>query len=288
MKPVHLWIISDGKPGHLNQSLGLALALQRQLTDCSYEILNAKPLSGLFSGPPRGERAADLVIGAGHRTHLSVLLASKLGKAKSVVLMKPSLPLALFDLCLIPEHDGLFSSAKVVTTLGALNRMLPGEQRPGSGLVLLGGPSKHFEWDEQKLTSQLSQLFEQESSRHWQLVSSRRTPQNTLAQLAERFPQITCIDVSDTDADWLPSTLPTMEVCWVTEDSVSMVFEALTAGCSTGVLRVPSKGQSRVAKGIELLRRTQRVQQLEDDNFTAPAALAEADRCAAILIKRIL
>ncbi|MCD8512040.1 MAG: hypothetical protein LRY63_00320 [Nitrincola sp.] len=35
-----VWIISDGKQGHYNQSLGLALALQRQRSDLTIETVS--------------------------------------------------------------------------------------------------------------------------------------------------------------------------------------------------------------------------------------------------------
>ena len=44
---------------------------------------------------------------------------------------------------------------------------------------------------------------------------------------------------------------------WVSEDSVSMVYEALTAGCATGILAVPARrhGKKKLQQGIEALAR---------------------------------
>ena len=35
---------------------------------------------------------------------------------------------------------------------------------------------------------------------------------------------------------------------WVTEDSVSMVYESLPAGAATGLLAVPRQGETRTAR----------------------------------------
>ena len=67
----------------------------------------------------------DLLLGAGHHTHLSLLAARRIRGGKVVVLMRPSLPPGLFDLCLIPEHDAPPARPNVLATRGALNRIQP-------------------------------------------------------------------------------------------------------------------------------------------------------------------
>jgi hypothetical protein len=55
----------------------------------------------------------------------------------------------------------------------------------------------------------------------------------------------------------LSGKLASAALAWVTEDSVSMVYEALTAGCATGILAVPARrrGKKKIQLGIEALRR---------------------------------
>ncbi|EXJ12345.1 ELM1/GtrOC1 family putative glycosyltransferase [Nitrincola nitratireducens] len=74
-------IINDGKPGHVNQSMGLVKAMQRLRPDLQYEVIS--PLSfreSLQAGVFKSYRHADihqerpcLLIGAGHKTHLTLL-----------------------------------------------------------------------------------------------------------------------------------------------------------------------------------------------------------------------
>ncbi|MEZ5574345.1 MAG: ELM1/GtrOC1 family putative glycosyltransferase [Candidatus Competibacteraceae bacterium] len=81
--------------------------------------------------------------------------------ARAVVLMRPSLPLALFDLCLIPEHDTPPVRANVVlATRGALNRIQPSSNLESrQGLLLIGGPSAHFGWDDAGLRAQIAAVL---------------------------------------------------------------------------------------------------------------------------------
>ena len=63
------------------------------------------------------------------------------------------------------------------------------------------------------------------------------------------------VPVAETGPGWLSERLASVAQVWVTEDSVSMVYEALTANAATGVLGVPAKRASRVTRGIAALAR---------------------------------
>ncbi len=287
-----IWIVSDGKPGHLNQSRGLAEAIARR---CDVRISEQPPMGAfqalrlLFSGflPAVDERPA-LLIGAGHATHLTLLALRRFYRAPAVVLMKPSLSTGFFDLCLIPEHDQPPPRPNIIATRGALNRMQPGEKAPGSGVILIGGPSKHFDWDEAAVLNQVEALIAA-APRDWLIGSSRRTPASTeqaLAALAgERF-----VPAVETGPDWLPQQLARAEVCWVTQDSASMVYEALTAGCKVGVLTLDEKTDNRISRGVDALREQGIVSGSPDWAMTGLVAanteFNEAARCAEEVLRR--
>lgn len=289
-----IWIISDGKPGHLNQSRGLAEALARQRSVSIHEqpALGRCQALGLLLRPGRSAEAQPsrpaLLIGTGHGTHLSLLALKHHWGVPTVVLMKPSLPLGLFDLCLIPEHDQPPPRRNVIRTRGPLNRMQPGEKRSGSGVILVGGPSKHFSWEEAALLAQIEALLAADA-RDWVIGSSRRTPESTAQALkalaGERF-----VPAEQTDPEWLPQQLAHAEVCWVSQDSASMVYEALTAGCRVGVLTLDAKADNRIALGVDQLQR-QGVLGVAPDWHLAAVAEAgsgfnEADRCAEAVLQR--
>ncbi len=132
----------------------------------------------------------DIVLGAGHRTHLSLLAARRVHRGKAVVLMRPSLPLSLFDLCLIPEHDAPPARRNVLATRGALNRIQPSATlEPSRGLLLIGGPSAHFAWDNENLYRQIAAIVAADPAIHWTLTTSRRTPAGFLERLSP-LPQL--------------------------------------------------------------------------------------------------
>jgi mitochondrial fission protein ELM1 len=261
MQPVVVWAFTDGKAGHENQTRGLLAAFARYrpvdarwITVPAYasvlsSLMTRRFLPGVGLPPP------DLLIGAGHRTHLPLLAARRAHGGRTVVLMKPSLPRAWFDLCVIPEHDGV-TGANVITTRGALNPVEPGKKDAHAGLILIGGPSRHHGWSENDVLSQVEKIVASEKGINWKLTTSRRTPSATTARLrALSFRNLTVVPVSETGPGWLSEQLAVATQAWVTEDSVSMVYEALTANAATGILSVPAKRESRVARGIAALSR---------------------------------
>ncbi|KAA0874365.1 mitochondrial fission ELM1 family protein [Nitrincola tapanii] len=253
-----IWIISDGKPGHFNQSLGLYQALARLKPDLvMHSLPPLKIRDGLQRTWPEAYQQAlasgipKLVIAAGHATHLTLIyLKWRLG-CKTLVLMKPSLPWALFDLCLIPEHDQPPMSDRILPTLGALNPMRPGPKQPDSTLLLVGGPSRHSAWNEAEFFAQL-QTLQRHTPGRLRVTSSRRTPDATSEKLAH-WPNIEFYPAQQTPPGWLAKELAQTQTCWVTQDSVSMVYEALTAGCALGVLEVPQKQRNRLSQGLQKL-----------------------------------
>ena len=293
--PLIVWIVSDGKPGHVNQSLGLAEALARA-TPTEIVTLPALPawrawLALLLNRDPgKLLPKPDLLVGTGHATHLTLLAARRARGGHTVVLMKPSLPRHWFDLCILPQHDGVAADAHTLVTEGALNRVRPTalSQSTGDdvrhGLFLLGGASKHFTWDNGAVQVQIKSILARTPETHWTLTTSRRTPAEFLPELPQ-YPNLTVAPRNATSPDWLPAQLAHSSTVWVTPDSASMVFEALTAGAEVGVFDLPVNPTSRVGHAIAHLADTQRI-----TRFVSWCAhgtlhpnlhpLAEADRCA--------
>lgn len=288
--PLAVWIVSDGKPGHLNQSLGLAEALVRA-TAATIHTLPALPgwrallalLTKRFSDSTLP--APDLIVGAGHATHLTLLAARRARGGRTVVLMKPSLPRRWFDLAILPRHDGVAADAHTLLTDGAVNRIRPAAARePGQGLILIGGPSRHFDWASDAIQLQIKSILARTPDTQWTLTTSRRTP----ADFVEGLPPSPNLNVTPhtaTSPEWLPAQLARCGTAWVTPDSASMVYEALTAGAEVGVFDLPVNPKSRVGWAIAELADAQRITRFV--SWCAHGALhpnlqplAEADRCA--------
>jgi mitochondrial fission protein ELM1 len=297
--PLIVWIVGDGKPGHMNQSLGLAEALTRA-TPTGIHRLIALPfwralLALLFKrAPVSGLPLPDLIIGAGHATHLTLLAARRACGGRAVVLMKPSLPRRWFDLCIVPEHDGVPADAHTFTTVGAINRIRPaGRGEPGApgrrGLILIGGVSNHFAWDNDAIHLQIKSILARAPDMQWTLTTSRRTPDDFLPQL-QAAGALTVTPHTATSPDWLPAQLARSDTVWVTPDSASMVYEALTAGADVGVFDLPVNPKSRVGWAIARLADARRVTRFVSwcahgtlHPNTQP--LAEAGRCATWILE---
>ncbi|MFO7640363.1 MAG: mitochondrial fission ELM1 family protein [Candidatus Competibacteraceae bacterium] len=298
MKPLVVWRFSDGKSGHDNQSQGLLEALTR-LRPVESVTLTPLPwpmafLAGLRRRGPDANAlpAPDLLVGTGHRTHFSLLAARRACGGRIIVLMRPSLPVSLFDLCLIPEHDTPPNRPNVLATRGALNRIQPSQSLdPRQGLLLIGGPSAHFGWDAAALLRQIAAIVAADPAVSWTLTTSRRTPLEFLDDPRPDEERLCVVPVAETSPDWLPAQLARAGQVWVTADSVSMVYEALTAGAAVGVLETPRQRLSRVSRGLERLSVEGWVTPFADWRpgrtlHRPPGIFNEAERCAHWIIAR--
>lgn len=293
-----IWRLTDGKPGHMQQTLGLVRALSA-LSSC--EVLDidvaATPvgaidfLLGRFT-PGLAKKRPDLILGAGHATHFALLAARRAAGGRAVVLMKPSLPLFLFDLAIVPEHDDVPSHAKVIHSRGVLNPMHAGENKPDSLLLLIGGPSKNVQWSDAAVLQQIEGVVAAiKPGATWRITDSRRTPESLRAQLKIKYGE-RLQPFSDCPPGWLAERLAVTETVWVSEDSVSMVYEALTAGCRVGLLRLPEADHNnRVMRGVDKLVSYGLVTTFNDWSHThelkAPARFNEAERVARLVMERL-
>ncbi len=297
--PLVVWRFSDGKAGHDNQTRGLAEALIRLR---SVEVVTLDPLplfaalKSLLLGRQtiwNGLPAPDLLLGAGHRTHWSLLAARRAYGGRVIVLMRPSLPLRLFDLCLIPEHDAPPSRPNVLATRGALNRIQASSTLESDrGLVLIGGPSAHFGWDDAALRQHIAAIVAADPAMRWTLTTSRRTPPRFLESVSSMADaRLTVVPVAATGPNWLPAQLARAGQAWVTADSVSMVYEALTSGAAVGVLEVPQQRSSRISRGLDHLAADGWVTLFTDWQRSLrlrrpPGTFNEAERCARWIVER--
>jgi len=300
-RAISIWIISDQKAGHENQSLGLVEALQR-LTPVESRLVVIDPKKSAWKNCRRVLRLAreegnpDLVIGAGHRTHCILLAMKWIRQLPAVLLMKPSIPVRCFDLCLIPEHDlrGRSIGSNVVSTCGVFNRVrYQPEKRNASGLLLVGGPCKEFGWDGEALKKSVVSIVTSRPSLEWTLTDSRRTPETFLSELRAEKLNLNVLSHHETPAGWLPERLAAASTVWTTQDSVSMIYESLSSGASVGLLKMPPAGPpSRLNYGIERLVETKMVTPFGTTSLDAELpppsrVLAETDRCANEILQRL-
>lgn len=287
-----VWRLIDQKPGHQNQSAGLSNALERIASTECFDIsvkgrwqhlvellMGSFPLGGGLPPP-------DLIIGAGHATHFALLAANRRYGGKSLVLMRPSLPAGWFDFCVVPKHDGMVGG-NVFSTRGVINTVRSSPvKNPDQMLLLIGGDSKHRQWNDESLVQQITEIAQQAPSSRIMLTNSRRTPKSFLHLLERKA--ITNLDITpweQTGPGWVNAQLAQSKFVWVTPDSVSMVYEAITAGAAVGLFDMSHKRASRVNGGIDALIADQWVSSFSQWHASgilhdAPDTFCEADRCA--------
>ena len=276
-----VWRYCDGKAGHERQTAGLLEALG---------ALRPLDIHVLRDGKRPSTRRPDLAVGAGSACAWRMLLSPGLGRALRVYLMNPPLPRRLFDLCLVPRHDEVTVQPGVILTDGVLNDLRPATgPRTGPLLILVGGPSKHHRWDEAGLLAQVAAVLAGTPNTPVVISDSRRTPASTSAAL-QGFAgdRVNVVRHADVPPDWLPLTLASATGAWVSADSVSMLFEALTAGCAVGVLEVPGLREDRINRIAAALAARGMVTLFSAWQASGQLApprepLAEAARCAALI-----
>ena len=302
-----IYIISDGKKGHLSQTWGLAQALlsharqqqpDRQHTVHEVDVSSMSFVDKLtYSGADLNLPRPDLILCAGHGTHLAALHLAHTMRCLCMVCMKPSIPTKCFDLCIIPRHDYEEHAnlpEHILLTNGALNSIHP---EPGAEkketLLLIGGPSKEFGWDEDHLLTQLSTIARFNTGQ-MVLTTSRRTPPDFISLLTPACPSIRIEPVETTAPDWVTKHLASAREVWVTQDSVSMVYEALSSGAPVGIIEMPvhpkrvGRAPSRVARGLASLVQegyvTTFTQWLSRRRLTPGKPLHETDRVAEYIL----
>ena len=292
-----IWRLMDGKPGHMNQSAGLAAALSRRTPVRQFDLNAPAAVSSLSSWlqrqfpPAQDLPAPDLILAAGHATHLPALAARRARGGRLVVLMRPSLPLRWFDLCLIPQHDEPPLCENVLLTRGALNTVQPGGPHDADlGLFLVGGPSAAYAWDDDAMLNQIRDVLDRQPGVRFRLTTSRRTPATLFPRLAA-LGDLDLVPWQDTKPGWVAQQLAAAGQVWVSEDSVSMIYEALTSGARVGLLAVPRIRTGRVALGVEQLAGAGQVVRLRDWLGGTPlpppaASFDEAGRCADAILGR--
>ena len=221
-----------------------------------------------------------------------MLSAKYTKKGKIIVLMKPSLPTSFFDLCLIPKHDRPKTRKNVIETNGALNPMKFNENKSlNEGLILLGGLSNHYKWDNNIVISQIKNIITNKDNKNWALADSPRTPKGLIQKLSSYNKNVKILHSNTTNMAQLHNYIFNANHIWVSPDSVSMVYESLSSGASVGILELPIKKTNRINEAIASL-----IEKKEITSYSSwlknkelrpfEKKFNEAERCALIMLDK--
>ena len=293
---LRIWRFTDGRPGHEKQTAGLLQGFRECLShdagpDAKIDVRDialadyAHDWPALWRDP--GE-APDLLIGAGRRTHLPMARARWHLGSRAIVLMKPSLPSFCYDLALVPAHDTSWSERKILRTLGMLGPRESGAKASDQGVILLGGKNDHFHWRDAEIVAAVASIIQQSPDIYWQVSDSPRSSKELVGELVAALaeaPNARVLRYTDNPPDWLTQTLATASQVWVSADSASMLYEALSSGGHVGVIELASiRRRNKLQAGIDALRQQRRVGLSSagalPDQDLEPEPLQEHRRCA--------
>ncbi len=222
---VDVLILSDGKAGHLNQSLGLV----RRLPHVRYRVVDIKFRSTFYRGlawvagvcgmgkvnfvrKTLTKESFDAIMESAPRVVLSTgisvapvnLMLGRIFRARTAVSMKPGpIRLSRYDLAIVPMHDEPPKMPNVVETLGApnlideellkqeaakLRRLMNLKKQIRIG-VLLGGETRDYYISRETgivMIGQLKRLC-QELDAEVLISTSRRTPRGIEKMIAGAF-----------------------------------------------------------------------------------------------------
>ena len=311
MQALQVTLFSDGRPGHEKQSLGIVKALQAYV-DVDLEKVEV-PVNTLFDdlvshlslllkiGKNRQldtHRMTDLFIGTGSRTHVPMLSSRPNKTVKVVTCMTPASYLkGKFDLCFVPYHDQVTRAENIFFTVGPPNLSKQSTTHdPTKSLILIGGrdESSHS-WDERKLISDLEALISGTEQVSWLISSSPRTPESTEALISktlDTLPGVSFVPFSETAPGWVEHKYGTHESVWITADSISMVYEALSAGCKVGILPVTwHRKNNKFRRSLDHLLEEKLIVTLPQylqgtSGWHDHEPFNEADRCAREILRR--
>ena len=258
-----IWRLLDGKTGHEKQSLALVKNLKNQ-ANCKIFNINIQDLENPFLALilkkynlNKGLIRPDIAIGAGHKTHFHLLAIKRYFSAKIVVIMKPSLPLYLFDLCVIPKHDDVKSGTNVfITNTPLVNFNLNMKKKENMALFLIGGPSRHFHWDSRIVLEQIKNISKKFKFKKLLITTSRRTPLEFIDEFKRlKIKNIQLYEHTKIINNWLDKNIIKVKNIWVTNDSYSMLIEAIASGAYTDILELKIKKKSKLSREINLIKK---------------------------------
>jgi mitochondrial fission protein ELM1 len=258
-------VLTDGRPGHISQTLGLAEALTAnpivKVIGLKPPYRQLSPFLGWAGGKALTERSArieppwpKLVITSG-RSAIPVALAIRRASRKGTRLVNvqdPGFCRRYFDLIVVPEHDEL-SGPNIMSTAGALGRVTPKRLADAAACfrpalahlpsprvaVLIGGANAVFQLPEEVARRIARDLGMVAASGAGLMVTfSRRTGSEAEAIIREavKGPNVTIWDGTGDNPYF--AYLALADHVLVTEDSASMVSEAATTGKPIAILRL--------------------------------------------------
>ena len=255
---MNVYWFQDSKTGHLKQVQALLDQLKKEIvlsvTPINYS--NHESFSEMFSDKDHAD-GPTILIGAGHDVYSKILQAKKYLQKFiskdifSIAVLRPSYKLNSFDLIIAPEHD--FQKRRlpknIILFQGALAATSQNSIDESKAIIAIGGPSKHYKFDEEILMKQLQYIISVHPKHEFKIYNSRRTPDSLNIKLKDElnnFSNAKFIALNSTESDTFQDSLNISSLKFVTPDSSNLVFEALSAMGQTYLIQIERPTYRRV------------------------------------------
>jgi mitochondrial fission protein ELM1 len=255
---MNVYWFQDSKIGHLKQVQALLDQLKKE-TELSITTINhsnQESFSEIFSNKDQ-INGPTILIGAGHDVYSKILRAKKYLQKFiskdifSIAVLRPSYKLNSFDLIIAPEHD--FKKRRlpknIILFQGALAATSQNSIDESKAIIAIGGPSKHYKFDEEILMKQLQYIISVHPKHEFKIYNSRRTPDSLNIKLKDElnnFSNAKLIDLNSTESDTFQDSLNISSLKFVTPDSSNLVFEALSAMGQTYLIQIERPTYRRI------------------------------------------
>ncbi len=272
-------VLSDGRPGHFNQSIALCrhLGVEFEVVEVTFRSSLTRVLSHVFDlfglhstslfRVGEFDGAFQMVVSAGSRTYYAnKVLAARLG-AQTVAVLAPRGYRWNYDCIVVPEYDAAKPLANVVTTpvnMTYLDEQLVAEKvvefrhrhsaggKPAWG-VIVGGDSAGSKMDVGKMAEAMDRIEAMRTGGELWVTTSRRTPTEIETDL--RWRSIDFLHLySEESYNPIPAFVELCDRLFVTADSTAMLSECVTAGsAAVDVLLVSNKTETKQHRFVRCL-----------------------------------
>lgn len=195
------------------------------------------------------------VLSAGSATYYANRTLGRSFGVPTVAIMYPGGYVPAFDLIIAQEHDRPPRRDNIVTVPVNLSAPSPSGlvYKEGSGstvALIIGGPSRHFRMEPQLLQQQLEAIFALFPDGDFIVTTSRRTPPE-VERMIEAAPFRYRVIASREQVNPIADFLAIADYVFVTEDSTSMISEAVSFGTArVEVLPLARTGERNKVQGM--------------------------------------
>ena len=267
-------IISDGKPGHVNQSIALSnhLEVEYEIIKITFKSLAFKALSYIFDwlfiynlkifdkSPILNSKHYDIIISTGSSTFYANKVISKNLNVKNIAILYPKGYRLNFNYIITPTYDKTLIKKNIIKTpinicnsdpqwfkekalhfVNAIHKPLK-----SSIGIIIGGPNEKKNIKVSILEKQLDLIFMQNKKSEIWVTTSRRTTEE-IEILLKNYKFDYKLEFSNNKYNPIPAFIELCTNLYITDDSTSMISEAVSYG-NANVFIIPLKSHRKKDK----------------------------------------